>query len=144
MLAYIFILMQAFENLLTENSGLSFRSVHENTKMPSMTICPSMHAIPFYKKQWWIPKGSFLGFLWVLGAFCLLFLPLFMVVKFSKKILFWKEIERFSLIHKYKQLWKPTCLTIAVFCAAKYSVVHTSESVSGKTQTNKKGDEFSS
>ena len=42
-IAFILILIEAFENLLSENSGQSFKSVYEKTKMPSMTICPSMH-----------------------------------------------------------------------------------------------------
>jgi hypothetical protein len=42
MLAFICILIEAFENFLSENSGLSFKSVYEKAKMPSMTICPSM------------------------------------------------------------------------------------------------------
>ena len=42
MIAFIYASIEAFENLLTENSGQSFKRVHENTKMPSMTICPSM------------------------------------------------------------------------------------------------------
>ena len=58
MLAFIYILMEAFENLLTENSGLSFRSVHENTKMPSMTICPSM-----LDNANFVTFGSILGYL---------------------------------------------------------------------------------
>ena len=42
MIAFIYASIEAFENLLSENSGQSFKRVHENTKMPSMTICPSM------------------------------------------------------------------------------------------------------
>ena len=41
-IAFIFILIEAFENLLSENSGQSFKSVYEKAKMPSVTICPSM------------------------------------------------------------------------------------------------------
>ena len=41
MIVFILILIEAFENLLSENSGQSFKSVYEKTKMPSMTICPS-------------------------------------------------------------------------------------------------------
>ena len=41
-IAFIYASIEAFENLLSENSGQSFKRVHENTKMPSMTICPSM------------------------------------------------------------------------------------------------------
>ena len=41
-IVFIYILIEAFENLLSENSGQSFKSVYEKAKMPSMTICPSM------------------------------------------------------------------------------------------------------
>ena len=42
MIAFIYASIEAFENLLSENSGQSFKSVYEKAKMPSMTICPSM------------------------------------------------------------------------------------------------------
>ena len=41
-IAFIYILIEAFENLLSENSGQSFNGVYEKAKMPSVTICPSM------------------------------------------------------------------------------------------------------
>ena len=44
-IAFIYILIEAFENLLSENSGQSFKSVYEKAKMPSVTICPSMSDI---------------------------------------------------------------------------------------------------
>ena len=40
MTAFIIILIDAFYNLLSENSGRSFKNVREDIKMPSMTICP--------------------------------------------------------------------------------------------------------
>ena len=43
MIAFIYASIEAFKNLLSENSGQSFKGVHENTKMPSMTICPSKY-----------------------------------------------------------------------------------------------------
>ena len=47
-IAFIYILIEAFENLLSENSGQSFKSVYEKAKMPSVTICPSMSDIENY------------------------------------------------------------------------------------------------
>ena len=40
MTAFIIILIQAFQNLLSENYGKTFKDVREDIKMPSMTICP--------------------------------------------------------------------------------------------------------
>ena len=40
MTAFIIILIGAFESLLSENSGKTFKDVREDIKMPSMTICP--------------------------------------------------------------------------------------------------------
>ena len=40
MTAFIIILIGAFQNLLSENSGKTFKDVKEDIKMPSMTICP--------------------------------------------------------------------------------------------------------
>ena len=40
MIAFIIILIGAFEGLLSENSGRTFKDVREDIKMPSMTICP--------------------------------------------------------------------------------------------------------
>ena len=40
MIAFIIILIGAFENLLSENYGKTFKDVREDIKMPSMTICP--------------------------------------------------------------------------------------------------------
>ena len=40
MIAFIIILIGAFEGLLSENSGKTFKDVREDIKMPSMTICP--------------------------------------------------------------------------------------------------------
>ena len=40
MVAFILILIGAFESLLSENSGKTFKDVREDIKMPSMTICP--------------------------------------------------------------------------------------------------------
>ena len=40
MIAFIIILIGAFESLLSENSGRTFKDVREDIKMPSMTICP--------------------------------------------------------------------------------------------------------
>ena len=39
-IAFIVILIGAFESLLSENSGKTFKDVREDIKMPSMTICP--------------------------------------------------------------------------------------------------------
>ena len=39
-IAFIVILSGALENLLSENSGRTFKDVREDIKMPSMTICP--------------------------------------------------------------------------------------------------------
>ena len=47
-IAFIYILIEAFENLLSENSGQSFKSVYEKAKMPSVTICPSMSDVENY------------------------------------------------------------------------------------------------
>ena len=48
MIAFIYASIEAFENLLSENSGQSFKSVYEKAKMPSVTICPSMSDIENY------------------------------------------------------------------------------------------------
>ena len=40
MAAFIIVLIGAFENLLSENYGKTFKDVREDMKMPSMTICP--------------------------------------------------------------------------------------------------------
>ena len=40
MTAFIMILIGAFDNLLSENSGRTLKDVREDIKMPSMTICP--------------------------------------------------------------------------------------------------------
>ena len=40
MIAFIIAIILAFESLLSENSGTTFQDVREDTKMPSMTICP--------------------------------------------------------------------------------------------------------
>ena len=40
-IAFIIILIQAFENLLSGNTGRVSWDKHEQIKMPSMTICPS-------------------------------------------------------------------------------------------------------
>ena len=40
MTAFIIVLIGAFENLLSENYGKTFKDVKEVIKMPSMTICP--------------------------------------------------------------------------------------------------------
>ena len=40
MIAFIIVLIGAFQSLLSENSGKTFRDVREHIKMPSMTICP--------------------------------------------------------------------------------------------------------
>ena len=45
MTAFIIILIQAFGNLLSENSGRTLKDVREDIKMPSMTICP----MPVYR-----------------------------------------------------------------------------------------------
>ena len=58
MIAFIYASIEAFENLLSENSGQSFKRVHENTKMPSMTICPSM-----LDNANFVTFGSILGYL---------------------------------------------------------------------------------
>ena len=47
-IAFIYIFIEAFENLLSENSGQSFNGVYEKAKMPSVTICPSMSDIENY------------------------------------------------------------------------------------------------
>ena len=39
-IAFIVILSEAFDNLLSENSGRTFKDVREDIKMPSITICP--------------------------------------------------------------------------------------------------------
>ena len=41
LLAFILTTIQAFQNLLSENTGFSSTEVHESIKMPSMTICPA-------------------------------------------------------------------------------------------------------
>ena len=58
MIAFIFASIQAFDNLLAQNSGQSFKSVHENTKMPSITICPSMQ-----DRGKFVTSGSLLEYL---------------------------------------------------------------------------------
>ena len=40
MTAFIIVLIGAFNNLLLENYGKTFKDVREDMKMPSMTICP--------------------------------------------------------------------------------------------------------
>ena len=45
MIAFVIILIGAFENLLSENSGKTFKDVREDIKMPSMTIC----SFPVYR-----------------------------------------------------------------------------------------------
>ena len=42
-ISFIYIINEAFENLNSENSGQSSKSVYEQAKMPSMTICPSKY-----------------------------------------------------------------------------------------------------
>ena len=45
MTAFIIVLIGAFYNLLSENSGRTFKDLREDIKMPSMTICP----LPVYR-----------------------------------------------------------------------------------------------